>query len=231
MKKLIIVLFVLFIPAVLFGETIKLQWDYPEDTNFDGFKIYMKTRYINEYDYTTPLITLNKDVREYTYVAPTIEGAATNYVFVIRAYRNEGEEIIESADSNEVGHKVVGIKPITPINLTGEYNNETSIVNLSWEQPQDEYEIYKWIVYYRLDDATEFTELGRVDKDNELELTEDFNVVQEGESKDVHFTVVAFRSDYAIHSDNSDEFTITISKEGPLVPPENLKIDIQFEVK
>lgn len=226
MKKLIFLFLILF-PTIAFSETIQLEWDYPDDQIIDGFKIYLKTKYTDTYDYTQPLATVESDARSYKYEAAATAGANVNYVFVVRAFKDDEE----SDDSNEVGHKVIGIAPATPISLTGEYNKDTSILNLSWEQPQDEWDIWQWIVYYRLDDETEFTELGQVDKGNALTLTKDFDVVPAGESKTVYFTVVSFRRDYTIHSENSAEFSLVIDRQGPPVPPENLKINIEIPVQ
>lgn len=226
MKRLFF-LFLILIPAIGIAETIQLEWDYPDDQIIDGFKIYLKTKYTDTYDYTQPLVTLGSDIRAYQYDAAATPGANVNYVFVVRAYKDDEE----SDDSNEAGHKVIGIAPSAPIELAGEYNKDTSILNLSWEQPVDEWDIWRWLVYYRLDDQTEFTELGQVDKGNALTLTKDFDVVPAGVSKTVHFAVVAFRRDFTIHSENSAEFSLVIDRLGPPTPPENLIINIEIPVQ
>ena len=228
MKKLFLFLFILLIPAIAFSETIQLEWDYTADdqTNIDGFRLYMRRLYTEEYDYTNPVATIPPEYRNYQIDAEAGEDTNRTYSFVIRAYK--GDE--ESTDSNEVNYLVVGIKPAAPIELTGEYNKETSILNLNWEQPQDDFDIWKWIVYYRIDDDTEFIELGTVDKGQALTLVKDFNVVEPGQSKTVHFTVVAFRRDYTVHSENAAEFSIVIDRQGPPVPPDNLKINIEIPV-
>jgi hypothetical protein len=229
MKKLIVLSFLLLIPTMSFSEMIQLEWNYSADdqVKIDGFKIYMKRAYTEEYDFNNPETTLSADIRSYKIDLEPVNNSNRNYVFVVRAYKGEQE----SDNSNEVGYKVIGIKPAAPIELTGEYNRETSILNLSWEQPQDEFDIWQWIVYYRLEDETEFTELGTVDKGQALMLTKDFNVVEPGQSKTVYFTVVAFRRDFTIHSENSAEFSIVIDRQGPPVPPDNLKINIEIPVK
>lgn len=40
MKKLIIMLMFLLTPALAFTNTITAQFDYPEDTNIEGFRLY-----------------------------------------------------------------------------------------------------------------------------------------------------------------------------------------------
>lgn len=226
MKKLLFVL-LLLIPSIALAETIQLEWDYPTDVEIDGFKLFQKRLYTEEFDYTAPLATVGADVRSYKADVEAGVGANRTYSFVVRAYKDSEE----STDSNQVDYLVVGIAPSAPIELTGEYNKETSILNLSWEQPQDEWDIWRWLVYYRLEGETEFTELGQVHKGNALTLIKDFDVVPPGVSKTVHFAVVAFRRDYTIHSENSAEFSLVIDRTGPPIPPENLKINIEIPVQ
>lgn len=228
MKKLIFLFLILF-PTIAFSETIQLEWDYPaeDESKIDGFKLFMRRLYTEEYDYTNPVATIPAVDRNYQIEVSPGEGANRTYSFVIRAYK--GDE--QSTDSNQVEYLVVGIAPQAPINLTGDYNKDTSILNLSWEQPTDEYDVWQWIVYYRLTDQIDFTELGRVDRGQALVLTQDFDVVAKGESETVFFTVVAFRRDYTIHSANAAEFALVIDRQGPPAAPENLKINIEIEVK
>lgn len=228
MKKLIFLFLILF-PTIAFSETIQLEWDYSaeDQAKIDGFKLFQKRLYTEEFDYTAPLATVGADVRSYKADVEAGVGANRTYSFVVRAYKDSEE----STDSNQVDYLVVGIAPAAPAELSGEYNKETSILNLSWEQPVDEWDIWQWIVYYRVEPETEFIELGRVDRGNALTLTKDFDVVPAGVSKTVHFAVVAFRRDYTIHSENSEDFIIVIDRQGPPIPPENLKINIEIPVQ
>lgn len=229
MKKLIFLFLILFLfPSIALSEMITLEWDYSaeDQAKIDGFKLFMKKRYQDSYDYNNPILTIPASDRTANVEAPAAIDAVQGYNWVIRAYK----EAEESTDSNQVEYYVVGKIPATPINLTGEYNKETSLLYLSWEQPQDDYDIWQWIVYYRLTDQSDFTELGRVDKGQALTLTKDFDAVANGESETVYFTVVSFRRDYTIHSPNSVEFSLLIDRSGPPIAPDNLKINIEIPV-
>lgn len=226
MKKLIF-LFLILIPSIALAETIQLEWDYPENQAIDGFKLFMKKKVAENFDYLSPVATLEPTARSVAVDAPTIANKVQGYDFVLRAIKGE----LESADSNSVQYYVVGVVPAAPTALNGEYNKETSIISLSWEQPVDEYDIWQWIVYYRMEGQTEFSELGRVDKGQALILTEEFDKVAEGEEGTAYFTVVSFRRDYTVHSENSMEFALVIDRTGPPIPPENLKINIEIPVQ
>jgi len=226
MKKLIF-LFLILIPSIALAETIQLEWDYENDQNIDGFKLYQKKKIQEAYDYTSPVLTIDANQRSAEVYVPVVADKVQGYNFVLRAFNSD----YESGDSNQVEYFVVGIVPLAPINLTGEYNKLTSILNLSWEQPTDEYEIWQWIVYYKINAEDQFVELGRVDKGQALTLTKDFNDVAEGDSRTVYFTVVSFRRDYSVHSENSAEFSLVIDRTGPPIPPENLKINIEIPVQ
>lgn len=227
MKKLIFLFLILF-PTIAFSETIQLEWDYSaeDQAKIDGFKLYMKEKWKDAFDYTDPIATLDPADRSTSIDAPTKAGAVQTYDFVIKAYKDD----LESADSNTASYAVVGVKPLTPTGLMGQYDKELSIISLSWEQPLDPYDIHKWIVYYQVDPAAGFLELGQVDKDQQLNLTTEFSGVAEGEIKNVTFTVVSFRRDYTVYSDNSESLIIEIDRSGPPVPPENLKINIEIPV-
>lgn len=228
MKKLIFLFLILIlIPAIGIAETITLEWDYPENQAIDGFKLFMKKKVAENFDYLSPVATLEPTARSVAVDAPTVANKVQGYDFVLRAIKGE----LESADSNSVQYYVVGVVPAAPTALNGEYNKETSIISLSWEQPIDEYDIWQWIVYYRMEGQTEFSELGRVDKGQALILTEEFDKVAEGEEGTAYFTVVSFRRDYTVHSENSMEFALVIDRTGPPIPPENLKINIEIPVQ
>lgn len=229
MKKTLLFLFLILFPTIAFSETIQLEWNYSaeDEAKIDGFMLFMRRLYTEEYDYTNPVATIPANERTYQINVDPGDNANRTYSFVVRAYK--GDE--QSTDSNQVDYLVVGITPQAPINLTGDYNKDTSILNLSWEQPLDDFDIWQWIVYYRIDPEPEFTELGRVDRGQALILTKDFDVVQSGESKTVYFTVVSFRRDYNVHSGNSEEFSIVIDRQGPPVPPDNLIINIEIPVQ
>jgi len=228
MKKLIICSVLLLIPTFSFSEKIQLEWDYSTENQakIDGFKLFMKKVAAEEYDYSNPIATISPSDRSYQIDVNPGENENITYSFVVRAYKEDKE----SPDSNQVGYLVVGIVPAIPVSLTGEYNSETSILNLSWEQPVDDYEVYKWIVYYRLKGQNKYTEVGKVDKGQALTLTKAFDAVAPGKKKIVFFTVVAFRRDHTVHSKNAAEFSITIDRRVPPAPPENLIINIEIPV-
>ncbi|MGD8786311.1 MAG: fibronectin type III domain-containing protein [Phycisphaerales bacterium] len=228
MKKLIICSVLLLIPTFSFSEKIQLEWNYSteDQAKIDGFKLFMKKPSTAEYDYSNPIATISPSDRSYQIDVNPGENENITYSFVVRAYKDDKE----SADSNQVGYLVVGIVPAIPVSLAGEYNSETSILNLSWEQPVDDFDVWKWIVYYRLEGDDKFIEIGRVDKGQSLTLTKAFDAVGPGQSKTVFFTVVAFRRDHTVHSQNAAEFAIVIDRRVPPVPPDNLIINIEIPV-
>ena len=229
-KKFLFLLILIFLtPFQLLAEQVQLQWDYTTENQekIDGFKLYQKKYWHDGYDFDTPIETLPPEARDTTIDVPPVIDKAMEYQFVIRAYKDEKE----SENSNQVEYTVVGIKPATPIQLTGEYNKSASIINLMWEQPQDEYDIYQWIVYYKLESENDYIELGRVDKGQALVLTKAFDIVAQGEEKTVYFTVISFRRDYNIHSENAQELALLIDRSGPPVVPDNLKINIEIPIQ
>jgi hypothetical protein len=228
MKKFIICSVLLLIPTFSFSETIQLEWDYTTENQakIDGFKLFMKKLPAKEYDYGNPVATISPSDRKYQIDVNPGENENITYSFVVRAYKDDKE----STDSNQIDYLVVGIVPAIPVSLAGEYNSETSILSLSWKQPLDDYDVWKWIVYYRLKGDNKFTEIGTVDKGQSLTLTKAFDAVKPGQSKTVFFTVVAFRRDNTVHSKNAAEFSIIIDRRVPPVPPDNLIINIEIPV-
>jgi hypothetical protein len=231
MKKTIFAFMILLAAQIVQGEEIKLAWDY--QSGIDGYRCFQKTAYATDkYDYFNPVKPKNypdgnipQQVTDITVDLPGEPLKVLKYLFVCRAFKGS----VESADSNEVGYKVVNTVPPTPINLSGSYDDDNQMINLTWEQPQDNHIIYKWIVYYRLSENTDFTDLGIVNYNHELTLSTPFYVVPKGDKKTVIFTVVAFRRS-GVYSDNSGELSIEIDR-GIVGPVQNLKIDIDIPVE
>lgn len=236
MKKIAVFCFVfaLFAGSIAQAEKIRLEWDYPADAVIDGFKLFQTTpaknsagQWIEEFNYTTPLIgDISPDARFVDVDPPGEPDKVVKYIYEIRAFKGANE----SESSNRASYKVVNIIPTPPISLTGEYKYDESVITLSWQQPADGYDVFRWVVYYRMDTDIEFTKLGSIDQGQVLSMVKPFDVVPAGESRVVYFTVVAFRRS-GVYSGNSQEFAITIDRQGPPVTPGNLKININIPVE
>lgn len=231
MKTSIVLLTVLF-PVIVFAEEVKLVWDMPSGA-IDGFRVFQKTAYPQDsYNYDEPVKTkkypdgnIPADVTEITIDLPGEPLKVLKYLFVCRAYKGSNE----SADSNEVGYKVVNTVPPVPVDLSAIYDDDAKTINLNWQQPQDGHIIYKWMIYYRLQGSNEYNDLGMVNYGQELALAAPFNVVGPGEKKTVYFTVVSFRRS-GVYSGNAAEVELVIDR-GEIHPVENLKIDIDIPVE
>lgn len=238
MKYLCICFVVLFISApVILAENIMLQWDKVE--NVDGYRLFQSIRvkksdgsWENIYDYASPITTetypegnIPQDVDSIIVDLPGVDEENTRYMFVARSYLGENE----SVNSNEVEYQVNLITPPAPTDLAGDYIKKDSLINLIWTQPAEQwYETDYWKVFYKIDDS-EWIEIGRIDKGNELTLTQEFDVVPAGSQKNVDFTVLAYRQSGKF-SANSTVLTLDIDRRE--VPPiQNLRINVQIPVK
>lgn len=187
------------------GENLKFVWEYEPDVTIDGFKLY---------DQNGVVMEIPADRREITIDIPGVPDAATDYIFIMRAYRDDKE----SGDSNTAGYTVVNIIPPTPIGLTGEYADDT--VTLHWDQPGDDWPIASWAVYYRLPGG----EFIRLDTVQQGTLTAPIPDVPTGELTRIDFVVVAYRSSGAASVD-SNVFSVDVDRRE--VPPvQNLTIKI-----
>jgi len=100
MKKLLLVLLILFFTAPAWAAEVDLAWDANSEPNV-AYRLYA-AQYAQDYDYSTPLY----------------DGAATTctvivqdnaeYKFVVRAYLvGASGAIYESGNSNQVVHAVI----------------------------------------------------------------------------------------------------------------------------
>lgn len=219
---------------------IQLEWDAVEGV--DGYKIFQAIRMWNpetqqnehHFDYSSPVTTENfpdgkipQNVTSIVVDITGVENTSVKYLFVARSFI--GDE--ESEDSNMVSYKYDLTKPPAPVNLAGGYDKDAQAISLSWSQPEEEWgEVDHWKVYYRMQDG-EFIELAKVDDEQNLTLTTDFDKVGSGEVAEVDFVVVAFRNT-GQYSADSDVLTITIDRrDGIIVPPvPNLRINIFIPV-
>lgn len=230
----LIVLLLLLAPRPIYAEQITLLWDYDNSAAVDGFRVFYTIPHQDDtgqwhttYDYALPLTTtlyqdgnVPPELRELTIDLPGRANLVTSYRIVARAFRDDQE----SADSNQLSYKVVRVPPEAPIELLGSYDTEASVVTLEWQQPPDDWDISRWVVYYRTDGG--FTELGVVDGDRELKIAEPLNLVLPGEQNTVAFSVVAFRRS-GVFSANSSEFEIHIDRR-EIPPMQNLRIRIEI---
>lgn len=218
---------VLFLVATSKAENVQLQWDY-DGGPADGFHIYLKT----DGDYTDPAATIEYpdgnipiDIRQVTIDLPVIDGEITNFVFIARTFKST--ELSEP--SNKVFYSVIGIPPLIPTTLEGDYDKEQSIIHVSWEQPQDEYPTHHWRVYARISGENDFKEIGLIRQEEGLELTTDFDLVPVGEQHTCEFVVIAYRRS-GVFSSNSEILSLDIDRR-QIDPVKNLKLNIQIPVK
>lgn len=228
--KLIIIILLLIMPTFAHAEKIRLEWDAPGDENAkpDGYFIFQRVAG-EEYDYNNPVKTdeypdgkIPSDVFFIELDVPGVDLAATKYEWVARTIVEDDT----SPNSNQVDYTVVKIPPLVPIDLSGSFERDSSIIRIAWTQPEDDYMTHHWRVYYKVGEE-EFTELGLVKKDQPLEFTSEFNVVQAGERKDVSFVVVAYRRS-GVFSGNSQEIVIDVDRR--TAEPVNLRINIEIPV-
>lgn len=222
----------LFFTASARSENITLQWDHSGDPVADGFHIFSRIAG-GQYDYNSPMETIEypdgnipADVRAVTI---ELEGEPDNilkYEFVARAFVTD----LNSEDSNQVDYTVVRIPPPKALNLSGEFDRQNSIIKIQWDQPQDDYLVNHWRVYYKDSDQgpESYSELGLIRKDNPLELTTEFNIVENGEQKNIDFVVVSYRRS-GVWSGNSQTLTLNIDRR-IVSPVENLRINIEIPV-
>lgn len=83
--------------AMLSGGTATLSWDPNNESDLEGYKIYLATE---PGGYGAPIATLNKDVTHYTVTG--LE-TGTTYFFTITAYNSSGAE---SPFSSEVSKTI-----------------------------------------------------------------------------------------------------------------------------
>jgi hypothetical protein len=222
--------------SIVRGEKIILQWDAVEGV--DGYHLYQTIRARNpdtgqvehQFDYSAPAATLPQATTEHTVDLPGVAGEDTKYVFTARSYRGEDT----SVDSNVVAYVVSLVPPPAPGGLSGYYDVDAGAVTLSWEQPAEDEawrSISHWILFYRSGGGEEFQQLGRVNADQQLELSAQFDAVPEGIRAEVEFVVVAYRSS-GVYSANSAPFRIEIDRSGGVVPPiDELRISVIIPVE
>lgn len=225
-----------FFSLAAMAEEITLEWDIP-DIIPDGYRIFQTVPYQDElgawhheYDYINPVVTtayqdgnIPPDVYSIVVDLPGRPNEVTNYLFVARSFIDQEQ----SQDSNQVSYKVVNIPPITPTELMGEFDKGAGVITLTWTQPEDDYYIEKWIIYYRRD-GPDFIELGSVDQGQELTLTADSDFLGDSDLSVVDFVVVAFRSS-GVFSANSVEHSIPIDRR-EVAPVNNLRIKIDIPI-
>lgn len=230
MKYKVVVLLLMF-PMLVYAEKIGLQWDY-EGVEPDGFRIYQRVAG-SQYDYSSPLPTvefpdgnITPETRQVTIDLPGLENDVVKYEFVARSYLND--EVSEN--SNQVDYTVVRVPPAKAIDLSGVFNRQESVIKISWSQPSDEYSVNHWRVYYKLSSAptSDYTELGLIVRDNPLELTTEFNIIEIGTRESVDFVVVSYRRN-GTYSGNSETLTLDIDRR-QLGPVQNLRINIEIPV-
>lgn len=223
----LIALMLFFFISWVRAENVQLQWDY-DGGPADGFHIYYKSGG----DYSNPAATLEYpdgnipiDIRQVTIDLPVTKGDVTKFVFIARTFKADNL----SDPSNKVFYSVVGIPPLIPVTLEGNYDKEQSIIHVSWEQPQDEYPTHHWRVYARISGESDFKEIGLIRQEEGLELTTDFDLVPVGEQHTCEFVVIAYRRS-GVFSSNSEILAMDIDRT-QVDPVKNLKLNIQIPVK
>lgn len=224
-----------------YGEQIELRWDPVEGV--DGYRLYQAIRAQNpetgqvehSFDYESPITNgtytdgnIPQDITSFTVDLPGVDGEDTKYMFTARAYR--GDET--SVNSNEVSYVVSLVPPFPAAELSGGYDKDAGLINISWSQPADEYEwrmVSHWIVYFRLNDEDEWKAIGRIDSNHDLTMTAPFDAVSQDDTAVVQFVIVSYRRS-GVYSANSDVLSLEIDRR--TVPPiQNLRINIQIPVE
>ncbi|MFH2065522.1 MAG: fibronectin type III domain-containing protein [Pseudomonadota bacterium] len=87
-----------FFPSVVFSYDIALSWDSSQDSDIDGYKVFIRADG-QDYDYLTPVFKGSGS-------SCTITGLDydVQYFFVARSYREMDSEAIDSDNSNEIGY-------------------------------------------------------------------------------------------------------------------------------
>lgn len=219
-----ILIFLILFSTTVWAEKIQLQWD-PPDGPYDGVKIYQHTAAPPDdvYDFTSPVADIPAGTTSAIIDVPGKPNEVLKYQWVARAYKAAQQ----SENSNEVSYKVINIVPISPINLTGSYDAENSIIHLTFEQPADPYPINHWQIYYSVDNS-DFAPLGTITDPDQLTLEEEFNAVPPGETKAVVFRAVSFRRS-GVYSIDSNSFELVIDR-AEVGPVKNLRINLEIPV-
>lgn len=224
-KRIIIIFLLISSPAT--AEEIILEWDAPASP-VDGVRIYQRTAKENDdYDFSRPVAVAGPNDTSIKIDVTGEPEKVLKYLWVARAFIAD----FESVNSNEVDYKVVNTIPLQPIELTGYYDSNNSIIYLSWKQPEETHPVWYWKVFYQID-SEGFIELGRVDKDADLELISPFDAVPNGEFKEVKFVVVAFRRS-GVFSENSETLNVRVDRRDQIVVPpiNNLRLEIEIPVQ
>ena len=233
-------LLVLFFIVTARSEQITLEWDKVDGV--DGYYIYQTIRAWNpetqqvehHFDYSDPIKTesypdgkIPQSITTLEVDLPGVADADTKYMFTARSFRDDDT----SANSNEVPYVVSLVVPPPAAELSGSYSEDEKLIRISWDQPAENEPwrtINHWIIYYRIDDS-EWIALGRINADHELSMQAPFNVVPQGEKKEVEFTIVSYRRS-GVYSANSEILSIDVDRRGDVPPIENLRINIEFPV-
>lgn len=222
-KRLIaaVVFSIVFYVFTARAEKIGLVWD-PPDAEIDGYHLYQGNPDVDFALVSTPQFPsgdIPADVTAIELDLPGRGGLVYKYMWYIRAYRGADE----SANSNQVGYKVVNTTPLTPAGLTGSYMDGR--VTLQWTQPAEDHPVDHWELFYRLD--ADWIKLGVVAGDQELKLSAPFTAAPAGVATSVDFTVVAYRRS-GVFSANSGVFTLDINRQA-IPAPTDLKVvfDVQ----
>lgn len=236
MKKILITVISLLIAVTsTSADEFIFQWDYPDDVSIDGFRLYSGPMGQDENGDWVPKYgdePLIDNIDPVLRIIPAIEEGWINqskkFCFMIRSFRGN----YESDDSNFICAVIDNTALIAPVISSIDYSIDGEQVIVVWTCKDTERANF-FKVYYRVNDDLSFTELGRIDKPETMpvELIESIDAVGPGETKTLHFVVVAFKND-DVFSPNSIEFPIVIDRsEGELPKPENFRFTVIVNIE
>jgi hypothetical protein len=194
---------ILVLAMVITGtaDVIKFQWDYDLANNpeIDGFKLYQRSGE----EYVDPPVWIGNTLEAEVDVAG-VEGQATTYNYIVRAFKGD----TESENSNEVSYTVDRVPPLAVV-LNAVYEND--VVTFTWDDPDQQNIIY-WNIYYATKSGGPYAEFDTVENTGNNLLTASKElIVPVGEKHSYYFTIVAFKTP-TLFSPNSNEISITIDK-------------------
>ena len=190
--------------------TIGLEWGANVEVNLGGYGVYMSDT-SGDYGESKKIVDVLKGIEEayYTFLVP--DGQTTTMYWVVDAHNDETPPL-RSGYSNEVLW-VYDYSPIEPVSAFTASKIVDS-VTLQWTQNDLERAV-RWGVYFKEVGDVDFVQLDEIVKVGEGPFSTTVTMdVPDGEMKMFVFVVVTF-TETDVHSDNSNEVTVSIDRRHP----------------